>query len=204
MRKYLAALSALLLLAGCSSAPAQNPPNPDQTPATKGTPTPSSDGTVLDGCPPDRTGPWTVESTDGGIFTITVGGSNALTVKAEQLRKAVKGAPVTYVTVSLDNRMATDSNYLYSLTIVTPDSRQVETMSSDDYLGAWQDLVPDTDNSGLYNRFVTLINESNKASTAVPGAKTEAMLAFKERVEPVRMYAYINGILHGKVEVCRS
>lgn len=76
----------------------------------------------------------------------------------ESLRLAAGAAPVTYVSVSLDARQATDGSNMYEMDLFDPDGNKYVFQSADTVIGEWADTI-DMDDYALYNRFADAAND---------------------------------------------
>lgn len=143
-----------LAMAGCSADPMPEPPAAESTPpAVDSTPTESS---PMDAMPESfEQGDFYFVSADNVVGKFTIPGDPV--PRLESLRKGAKAGPVSYLSVKLDARDATDGANMYALTMFDPDGKKYEFQSAESTISDWMDLV-DTDDTDLYNRFVDASN----------------------------------------------
>lgn len=81
-------------------------------------------------------------------------------VAAEELRNVVGAAPVTYVTVVVDNRQGTEPVNMYELAAFDADGRKYTFSTVDTFMDDWMSTIGTDTNEEieLYNRFVDAVN----------------------------------------------
>lgn len=160
-RKPLAAAvaAAMIVMAGCSATPAPAPstatgaaPVTDSAPAE----TAPAESAPMDEMPSVFSqGDFYFVSTDNVVGKFTIPGKKPADL--ETLRNAAGAPPVSYLSVKLDARQATDGANMYSLTLFDPDGKKYVFNQVSETIGEWRDMN-DPDDVDLYNRYVDAEN----------------------------------------------
>lgn len=147
--------AAMIAMAGCSASPA---PAPEASPSA---------APAVDSPPPSESGPNDVMpeyfeqgdfyfvSADNMVGKFTIPGKAPRDLEA--LRKAAGAPAVSYLSVKLDGREATDGANMYSLTLFDPDGKKYVFEQVSETVGEWRDRN-DMDDTDLYNRYVDAEN----------------------------------------------
>ena len=164
-RKFaLAALAAsvALSIAGCAGgSPEPAVSSPAAAPAATVAPSSSEAPVATDAGPNDvmpeffEQGDFYFVSAENVVGKFTIPGDPV--PRLESLRKAAGAAPVSYLTVKLDGRQATDGANMYALDIFDPDGKKYSFTDAYSVIGEWHESV-DIEDTDLYNRFVDAIN----------------------------------------------
>lgn len=148
------AVGAFLLLAGCST-PAEDP----QPPSTDviGEPTsPETEVTEELRILPAG-GEYFFQTADGAVGKFTFPGDPYPPV--EEMRALVGAAPITYVTVVVDNRNGSVPVNMYELAAFDADGRKYTFQTVDQTLDQWMAGIGTSDEEiSLYNQFVDAVN----------------------------------------------
>lgn len=99
-------------------------------------------------------------SADNVVGKFTIPGEAPADLEA--LRKTAGAPAVSYLSVKLDARQATDGANMYSLTLFDPAGKKYEFTSAEEVISGWRELLPegldDNDSIDLYNRYVDASN----------------------------------------------
>jgi hypothetical protein len=151
-RLALAASALLLALTGCEGESTENATqqasdNPTGTASTTATPQPRR-----------TTGPgtYTFTADGGGTGTLQVPGSAVPEI--EELRGIVNAVPVTYISAAVDNREGTKFINMYSLSIFTPEGKELKYRGVSPYLDDLREMLPADAPPEVFNRYIDVSN----------------------------------------------
>ena len=149
--KRLATLAAVVIIAtGCAAPAATAPATTAPTEAAaEVTPTPVTMGP----------GEYEFQPLTGGAGTLSIPGKPAADL--EELRALVKGKPVTYLTIGMDNREGSADVHIGGVSLFTPEGDEVKYQTASDYADELEKLLPAGTPAETSNRFITAYNKHN-------------------------------------------
>jgi hypothetical protein len=147
--KRLATLAAVVILAtGCAAPAATTPATSAPTEAAaEVTPTPVTMGP----------GEYEFQTLTGGTGTLSIPGKPAADLEA--LRAVVKGKPVTYLTIAMDNRAGTADAIVGGVSLFTPAGDELKYKTASEYADELNKLLSKDAPAETYNRFIAAYNK---------------------------------------------
>ncbi|PCN48040.1 hypothetical protein Csp2054_09200 [Curtobacterium sp. 'Ferrero'] len=114
-----------------------------------------------------------------GTFKLAGDQTDPAVAAIEQARASVNGEAVTLVPVTIDNTNGTEPLNMYSITVITKDGQQIDSVDLADYFSSWRDAAGD--DAEKYN---ALIDTESKYAMfdLAKGAKGTAIVAFPSPV----------------------
>ena len=140
-----------ILTAGCAAPAATTGPAPTTASekAQEVTPTPVTMGP----------GEYEFQPLTGGTGTLSIPGTPVADL--EELRALVKGKPVKYLTIAMDNREGSADVHVGGVSLFTPAGDEVKYQPASDYADELGKLLPQDAPAETSNRFITAYNKYN-------------------------------------------
>jgi len=123
---------------------------------------PASDSSSMPAAPT----PALKRTTGPGAYTFTAdgGGTGTLQLPAapvpeiEELRSIVNAPPITYISAAVDNRDGTKAINMFSLSVFTPEGKEVKYSGVSAYVDDLRSMLPADAPSHVFNKFVDVSN----------------------------------------------
>lgn len=104
-------------------------------------------------------GEYTFQPLTGGTGALSIPGKPVADL--EGLRALVKGKPVTYLTIAMDNREGSADVHIGGVSLFTPAGDEVKYQTASAYSGELEKLLPADAPAETSNRFITAYNQHN-------------------------------------------
>lgn len=104
-------------------------------------------------------GEYEFQTLTGGTGTLSIPGKPAADLEA--LRALVKGKPVTYLTIEMDNRQGSADVVMSGVSLFTPEGQEVKYRTASEYADELGKLLPKDAPAETSNRFIEAYNKHN-------------------------------------------